>query len=308
MHPPPILPTHPISMPSQNFVPLIPSMQTLSHSLSYPQRNTPSSPLLPGSVHTEASPLSPSLSTCVDAGYSKFWSTYPRLARLLRGIKNSSLADLSTKPTRLPIDNSVFSLIFQHPLFNPLTFSGLLLRAVCTTAFCGFFRIGELTSLSPSSFNSIRHISYRCLSFHTNPYTQQPYAQLFLPTSKTDQAGKGHYFIFEKVANELYSPFFYLQQLHSSHPTKLATAPLFCDSTGSPLIHANFLRSLDRALVDVGFPAKFFHGHSFRIGAYNRSLDLGVPLHIVESLGRWKSLAHLRYFRPLGSTQLDIYM
>jgi hypothetical protein len=42
------------------------------------------------------------------------------------------------------------------------------------------------------------------------------------------------------------------------------------------------------------------HGHSFRIGGATELLLGGIPSHVVASIGRWKSMAFLLYWRKVS--------
>ena len=51
------------------------------------------------------------------------------------------------------------------------------------------------------------------------------------------------------------------------------------------------------ALKRAGIPAERYAGHSFRIGAATTAAARGMEDSIIQTLGRWKSLAYLEYVR-----------
>jgi hypothetical protein len=49
------------------------------------------------------------------------------------------------------------------------------------------------------------------------------------------------------------------------------------------------------------------HGHSFRIGGATELLLGGIPPHVVASIGRWKSMAFLLYWRKVSEVVANTF-
>jgi hypothetical protein len=44
----------------------------------------------------------------------------------------------------------------------------------------------------------------------------------------------------------------------------------------------------------IGLDPKFYKGHMFRIGAATSAAARGIPLSVIQNMGRWKSDAVIR--------------
>ena len=49
------------------------------------------------------------------------------------------------------------------------------------------------------------------------------------------------------------------------------------------------------AMGKAGIPKDKYSGHSFRIGAATMAASKGVEGSVIQTLGRWESLAYLQY-------------
>ena len=61
---------------------------------------------------------------------------------------------------------------------------------------------------------------------------------------------------------------------------------LFQFRCGSPVTHSYFISSLKSMLMFIGFDPKFYKGHSFRIGAATSAAARGIPLSVIQNMGR----------------------
>ena len=73
--------------------------------------------------------------------------------------------------------------------------------------------------------------------------------------------------------------------------------PLFRFLDGSPLSRSAVVERVRAALTAAGIDPTPFSGHSFRIGAATSAAANGVEDSMIQTLGRWKSDAYLRYVR-----------
>ena len=69
---------------------------------------------------------------------------------------------------------------------------------------------------------------------------------------------------------------------------------LFIFSDGKPLTRQRFVIAVREALKMAGVDAS---SHSFRIGAATTAASRGIEISIIKTLGRWNSLAYLRYVK-----------
>ena len=72
--------------------------------------------------------------------------------------------------------------------------------------------------------------------------------------------------------------------------------PLFLLENGLPLTRSLVTDRLRAILISAGLPGDFF-SHSFRIGAATSAARAGVPDHLIQVLGQWKSDAYKQYIR-----------
>ena len=72
--------------------------------------------------------------------------------------------------------------------------------------------------------------------------------------------------------------------------------PLFLLENGLPLTRLQVTDRLRAIALSAGLPGDF-SSHSFRIGAATSAARAGVPDHLIQVLGRWKSDAYKQYIR-----------
>lgn len=167
-----------------------------------------------------------------------------------------------------------------------------MLWAAAVMCFFGFFRAGEITIPSLTSFDNSRHLSWGDVSI--NNHLQPRMLKVHLKYSKTDQWGKGvdiylgttgcslcpvtGVVTYMSVCGGFPGPFFKLQD-------------------GRPLTKSHFSQQLWTALQAIGFPYQNFAGHSLRIGAATAAARAGIKDSTIQAMGRWSSGAFLTYIR-----------
>ena len=75
----------------------------------------------------------------------------------------------------------------------------------------------------------------------------------------------------------------------------MSAGPLFKFEDGRQLTHQQFVDELCKGLKLTGIYQEKYCGHSFRSGAATTAAARGVEDSIIKTLGRWESLAYLRY-------------
>ena len=159
----------------------------------------------------------------------------------------------------------------------PYTLS--MVKAMFSLAYFGFLRPGEI-----------------CKSPHTLQLSQVQVfsAKLVIEFSTfKNSRGKPIYLTIPRKF-DFYCPVHALSRfLRCRGPQEGA---LFCDTLGKEISPFQFSKFLKMAVIAAGLPGKF-SGHCFRIGAATQAAMDGMPDHVIQRLGRWRSLAWLVYVR-----------
>ena len=80
------------------------------------------------------------------------------------------------------------------------------------------------------------------------------------------------------------------------------TSPLFLMPNGSALSRPEFIRRFKELLRSIGLNSAHYSGHSFRIRAATTAAKNGLPVYLIQVMGRWKSSAYQRYIQlPLSA-------
>lgn len=197
---------------------------------------------------------------------------------------------LDQRPTsrpRLPITGDVQAGLYSSLSRRPHSFERTLLWAVCSMAFFGFFRLGELLVPSIRGHVPASHLSWAdvCVDNISTPSL----LRVRLRVSKCDQAGRG-------VDVFLGSPFCPVAAVLSYMALRgPREGPFFLAADGSPLTKSVFVAALRELLRSCGLDPSSYSGHSFRIGAATTAGLAGVEDSTIKSLGRWSSNAFQIY-------------
>ena len=173
-----------------------------------------------------------------------------------------------------------------------------MLWVACTLGFYGFLRSGEFTVIQGRQQHPLTLADVRVDS-RSDPNL----LEVTLQHSKTDIHGKGCTL--------------YIGRSHTSTCAVLAVlgylairpatpGPLFIHRDGSPLTRAQLVSAIRSTLQISGMDISRYSGHSFRVGAATAAARAGLPDSLIQTLGRWKSSAFLRYIRTPKSTLLGV--
>ena len=202
-----------------------------------------------------------------------------RLQRVVRGIKCSQ-GSLPANP-RLPISSSILRII--HSALDLNSFDDHMFWAAWLLVYFGFLRSAEFTVPSLSAFDPSRHLTVRDVAVDVplNSFC----LQICIKASKTN--------LFRKGCNILIAPgsppLCAVQAVVSfleRHGNR--SGPLFLFENGLPLSHSLLTDRLRAILLSAGLPGNF-SSHSFPIGAATSAAGAGIPDHLIQVLGRWKS-------------------
>ena len=167
----------------------------------------------------------------------------------------------------------------------------IMLWAICTLAFFGFFRLGEIIP-SGTRFDPMQHLAMgdKAVDDRENPSL----LQVHLKISKTDQLRKGTDIYIGKTDDDICPVAAVLAFLAVRGKIP---GPLFICHDSKPCTKDWFIPKLRSALETAGLDAKNFDGHSFRIGAAMTAAERGLEDSTIKALGRWHSSAYLTYVR-----------
>lgn len=226
---------------------------------------------------------------CPDSFGFRELSSLPRLKLMLRGVARSkTLQQQSTRP-RLPITGEILGRLFRVLNQHPAGYWRTMMWTVCSAAFFGFFRLGEIVVSSTSAFNPAIHLSWEDVS--VDDPEQPTVVRIYLRVSKCDQNGRGVAVFLGRVE----SPVCPVVALLSFMAVRGARpGPFFIKEDGAPGAFVTFLRGL---LTETGLEASLFSGHSFRIGAATTAAMAGLQDSTIQALGRWSSSAFQSYVR-----------
>lgn len=202
---------------------------------------------------------------------------------MIRGAKRI----LGIRPCRLRKEITKDILLSLLHQLNPMLHDDMNLYAAFCLAFAAFLRCGEFTWNIWTSESHLTNLSRRSVLFKPDGH-----AALHLPYSKTDPFHQGITIQLAR-APDISCPVTALSRLFQHFPTT-PTAPLFSRLSG-PFSSAWVIERLRALLLTAGFDPTGFSGHSFRRGAANTALNMGLSMQEISTLGRWHSDSLDRY-------------
>ena len=219
----------------------------------------------------------------------KEFTSMPRLCMVQSGIQRYvSEQESQGSKIRLPITPTILVKMHNYWLPKSTETDIKMLWAATTICFFGFFRSGEITVPSTSSFNPSIHLAWGDVSVD-NPHSPTT-LKLRLKKSKTNQLGNGVDVYVGRTDSPLCPVGAGLDYMvaRGSDP-----GPFFKFSDGSPLTQSKFTQEVREVLQALGLPYLEFAGHSFRIGAATAAAKAGIEDSVIRTLGRWNSSAFL---------------
>ena len=215
----------------------------------------------------------------------------PLLQYTCNGIKRSGAQPSKLRqrePITIPILHKLKAQLQAHRNFN--RFDKCLLWAAFTLAFYGFLRGGELTTSSLHNFNPLRDLSVDDIVLSPD------FLRFTIKQSKTDQ--------FRQTVSRTIPatgmstcPVWAMIQYLKLRSTHRKTNPLFIWHTGDNLTCEALSLTLKLLIAAAGMDPSHFSSRSFRIGAATTVAAVGLPHWLIQSLGRWRGAAYLRYIR-----------
>ena len=219
-------------------------------------------------------------------------SSLPRLKLVLNGIARGRAYTGSPQKPRLPIMIHVLKKLFTTLKQRTPSFDNCMLWAACSLCFFGFFRAGEITVPSKTSFNPNHHLAWGDVS--ADCASKPSCIRVHLKVLKCDQFGKGVDVFLGVTGCPLCPVTACSAYIAVRGPT---AGPFFIQMDGTPLSKGAFVQQVKALVSDVGLDASLYSGHSFRIGAATSAAQAGIQDSTIQALGRWSSGAFLTYVR-----------
>ena len=205
----------------------------------------------------------------------------------LKGFKASVPTEGVTRPRR-PITAAILHRFYSLVDLN--NYRDSLFWAACCTGFFGFLRSGEFTT-STSTYDATTHLSLADVKVDgiINPTV----LYLRIKSSKTDQFRQGQTLRIGATNSTVCAVRAMMIYLHHRGDRP---GPLFRHETGVPLTRSSLVTWLKDAVARFGLEGNY-PSHSFRTGAATTAAAVGIPDHLIKTLGTWISDAYQLYIR-----------
>ena len=169
----------------------------------------------------------------------------------------------------------------------------IMLWAAMSLCFFGFLRSGEITIPAVHAFDPSYHLTLGDISVDSRKCPSIVVVRL--KGSKTDPFRQGVSVTVGRTGDML-CPVEAMLSFLSSRGGDV-TNPLFVFKDGTPLTRSRFVGVVKEAVTKLGLPEGMYSGHSFRAGAATAAAKVGIEDSLIQTLGRWRSSAYLRYVR-----------
>ena len=216
----------------------------------------------------------------------------PTLKRVLAGISRARLSrGQPPQQIRLPITITILARIHQS-LMSSSHPDRILVWAIASLAFFGFFRLGELLLEKASSYNQATHLSWGDVALDDR--SRPSAVKVHLRQSKCDQFGRGVDIVVGRTDTACCPVAAVVNYISLRQG---CPGPFFLFRDGTPATKNWFVQQIRATLVHLGLPQDQYAGHSFRIGAATTAALVGIEDSTIQALGRWQSAAFLQYIR-----------
>ena len=220
------------------------------------------------------------------------FSSMLRLRLVQSGIQWTYASQQTVTKVRLPVTPTILLNLKEHWTPHKSDTDIVMLWAAASLCFFGFFRSGEITVPSLTSFDSSRHLAWGDVAVDSLDNPQM--LKIHLKTSKTDQLRRGA----DVYVGRTDCPICPITAVLHYMALRGSTAgSFFIFKDGTPLTKSIFTARVREALRSLGYPEENFAGHSFRIGAATAAASAGIEDSVIRTMGRWSSSAFLAYIR-----------
>lgn len=199
------------------------------------------------------------------------------LRKTLVGLGRKNVQVDERKPVTLTILSSILKLL---PTICKSHYETMLFSTIFSTAFFGYFRMGELVQ------NSMHDPGHAIQAGDVTYHKQTNKVLIVLKHSKTDQEGRGATISVTATLQAVCPVRLVLSfmQLRPSIPSAF-----FGHISGSPVTRYQVSAVFNMALDKLGLSKQTYKTHSFRIGAASTAWANGASEKDIAGKGRWKS-------------------
>ena len=206
-----------------------------------------------------------------------------QLRYVLRGMKKTCPKRFSSQP-RLPITIWLLAGFFE--VISEFTDEEEVFKAAFTSGVYGLLRSAEFLAKPRNPCPLVRVD----LTWHND------YVTLRLRYTKGDTYNVGVLVTLYKNGSPT-CPYAHLRTAYDSAVHQSPSAPVFQRKDGSALTYKDVQTMLTKLAVRLHLDPKRFKLHGLRIGGATTLAILGVPAHVIKTIGRWKSLSYQLYTR-----------
>ena len=158
----------------------------------------------------------------------------------------------------------------------------------------GFLRTGEVTVPSQGQYDAEVHLSIHDVKLDSRD--KPSCLMIQIKASKTDVFRKGSTVYLGITGTEL-CPVAAIVNYMVLPRENSRTIAFFGFSDGQPLTRTRFVKELCTALAKAGIDVTKFAGHIFRIRAATTAVTCGMSDSLIQTMGRWESMAYTLYIR-----------
>lgn len=226
---------------------------------------------------------------------------YPRVQQLLRAIK---LAHGKPRRERLPVTTDLLRRVHDLLLSEGRPDS-LVYRTAFAVAVYALLRVSEFVCPGVASFDPERQANLQDLQVH--PSLDAPTrATLLIRASKTDPFRNQH-LVTMYATGQPDCPVMTAAMYLRANAHRQPNEPLFRLAGGKNLTRGRVSDQLRDCMTKLGFDARSYAPHSFRIGGTVSCAAAGVPTYVLSILGRWSSTCYLSYLKLTPGLLADVY-
>jgi len=198
---------------------------------------------------------------------------------------------------RQPISaNILLKLVDVLQFITKSQYETTLYKAAFVMAYFGFLRLSEFTS--ESARRPATGLQSSDVAVLRTGRQNTPCVRITLRRSKNNQYGRSQTIYVKGSPTNSLCPVTAVEEYMSVRPG-MARA-FFTHFNNSPVTRHQFQAILKKATQAVGLQSQHFTSHSFRIGAATAASYAGFSSEQIQTAGRWRSVAYLRYIRQPG--------
>jgi len=227
------------------------------------------------------------------------WTRWPLFHRVRQKAKRQNTTRKRKQPVTWGIASDVTDTYDFHPDSITSLSGAALFICILLLGVAGLFRLGELIPQNIKKTHPERILRRGQIQFFRQAGVIT-YARIWLYRSKGDTYSEGvPVFIPANSTSRRLCPIAWLEAILrlTKTPQSSDSSPLFIFPNGTLVTRGPFIRWMKGKLRGIGFDPSLYAGHSLRIGGAVTAARAGVPHHVIQRLGRWRSQAYLLYIK-----------